>query len=372
MHCKKKFFWTGLFFLVLLVVFFLGPTQPSPQLKDTFRPLKANITTIGQYIHSREEQLPVKSGNESKFFWADEGKLVQTDYCLLYLHGFSASPFEGSPTDLDFARHFHMNAYIPRLACHGLKSANPMLHFSGDTLWQSAREALQIARLMGKKIIIMSTSTGGTLSLLLAARYPKMVDGLILLSPNIKIKNPASFILAWPWGLQIARLLFHGKFRIIKDDSLHISSRYWYNKYRLESTVALQKLLNASMKKTTFEKVKQPVFMGYYYKDEQHNDPTVSVPALLKMYDQLGTLPARKQKQAFNAGVHVIGCGAFSKCQPEVEKACIDFGNKILKLKTGLAPNVSAKKQKTTGKEKFPRPAAFKNTLKVIKQASLR
>ena len=56
-----------------------------------------------------------------------------------------------------------------------------------------------------------------------------------------------------------------------------------------------------------FQKVKQPVFMGYYYKDEEHQDKVVSVPAMLAMFDELGTPADKKQKMAFpNAGEHVI------------------------------------------------------------------
>ncbi len=50
-----------------------------------------------------------------------------------------------------------------------------------------------------------------------------------------------------------------------------------------------------------------PVFLGYYYRDEQHQDPTVSVAAMLAMYDRLGTPPTFKRKQDFpDAGAHVI------------------------------------------------------------------
>ena len=59
----------------------------------------------------------------------------------------------------------------------------------------------------GKKVILMSTSTGGTLSLKLAANFPE-IAGLILYSPNIEINNPSAFLLNDPWGLQIRTMLF--------------------------------------------------------------------------------------------------------------------------------------------------------------------
>ena len=53
--------------------------------------------------------------------------------------------------------------------------------------------------------------------------------------------------------------------------------------------------------------VKCPVFLAYYYKNEEEQDKTVSIPAMLKMFDELGTPAALKQKMAFpQAGNHVI------------------------------------------------------------------
>ena len=51
-------------------------------------------------------------------------------------------------------------------------------------------------------------------------------------------------------------------------------AQYWYNKYRMESTVQLEELLETTMKESLFEKIKQPVLLLYYYKDEEHQDKT--------------------------------------------------------------------------------------------------
>jgi hypothetical protein len=102
-------------------------------------------------------------------------------------------------------------------------------------------------------------------------------------------------------------MISHGKYRVLESDPK--TDPYWYNKYRVEGVVYLQKLLNKTMKASVFAEVKQPVFVGYYYKDEEHQDPTVSVKAILWMYDKLGTSPEMKVKTAFpDAGDHVIGC----------------------------------------------------------------
>jgi hypothetical protein len=48
--------------------------------------------------------------------------------------------------------------------------------------------------------------------------------------------------------------------------------------------------------------------MLYYYKDEIHQDSVVSVPAMLNMFNELGTPSNLKVKEAMpNVGNHVMG-----------------------------------------------------------------
>jgi len=252
---------------------------------------------------------------------------------LLYLHGFSACWFEGNPVNIDFARRYGMNLYAPLLASHGIDTPEALIDMTPDRLYESAKEALVVAHKLGEKVIIMGTSTGGTLLLKLAAEYPELMDGLIMLSPNIAINNPAAFLLSKPWGLQIVRSVYKGNYRVTNTDLTSEDCRYWNCKYRLEAFVYLQQLVEATMTKETFSKVNKAVFLGYYYKDEKNQDQTVKVDAMLKMFDQLGTSVNLKQKVAFpDAGTHVIGCKLFSGAWKEVEKASFQFAEEKLEL----------------------------------------
>jgi hypothetical protein len=87
------------------------------------------------------------------------------------------------------------------------------------------------------------------------------------------------------------------------------------------------------MKDEVFEKVKCPLFLGYYFKDEQHQDETVEVKAALKMFERVATRVSLKQAQAFpEAGSHVIACNLTSKSAVEVENATFGFAETILKM----------------------------------------
>lgn len=316
--------------LFLMFVYWAGPKPEQPVFKNELKEIDMPLEKLEAYLRDQEQNLPVKPDNQSKIVWASDSLKNKTAYCLLYLHGFSASGYEGFPTHANFAGHFRANAYIPRLASHGLDVPEPLLDMTPDHLYESAKEALQIANLLGEKVVIMSTSTGGTLSLKLASEFPEMIHGLLLLSPNIRINNPAAFLLSKPWGLQIGRKVTGGKYRYINKNQDDKECQYWNCFYRMEATVYLQQLVESTMHKKLFKQVKAPVFLAYYYKDEEHQDETVRVDAMLKMFDQLGTLIEQKRKQAFDAGTHVIGCEMFSKKQAEVEQACIVFAEEVL------------------------------------------
>jgi esterase/lipase len=322
-----------IFLLILVAGYLLGPKPPKPELDKNLPSLPASIRSLETYIEEKKAEFSVRPDNESRIFWANDSLKERTDYCLLYLHGFSASWYEGYPANVEFAKHFGMNAYLPRLASHGLETEDALIDMTPDNLWESAKEALMVARSLGKKVIIMSTSTGGTLGLQLAADFPEYVEGLILYSPNIRINNGAAFLLSKPWGLQIGRKVTGGKYRVTNEDFDSKECQYWYCKYRMEAVIYLQQLVDATMKKSTFNRVTTPVLLGYYFKDEDNQDETVKVSAMLKMYEQLGTSSDRKVKVAFpEAGDHVIACELTSGAVDEVLRETVKFGEEVLNL----------------------------------------
>ena len=318
---KKFLVITSVLIIILIAAYFSGPKFPEPVLSRNLPAIQLQPNEVGSYIRNKESELKIKPDNESRIIWASDSSKNKTPYCLLYLHGFSASWFEGNPVHINFARRYGMNLYIPLLASHGIETDEALVDMTPDRLYESAKEALVVAQSLGKKVIVMSTSTGGTLSLKLAAEFPELIDALILLSPNVAINNPAAFLLSKPWGLQIARSVYKSNYRVTNTDFASEECKYWNCKYRLEATVYLQQLVEATMKKEVFTKITQPVFLAYYYKDKQNQDPTVRVDAMLKMFGQLGTPENQKQKVAFpEAGTHVVGCQLFSKSWQDVEK----------------------------------------------------
>jgi esterase/lipase len=315
--------------LALFVIYFLGPQPPKPVLNDVL-PAVASINTLDAYITAMEAPHKIKPNNQAKIIWADSSK-SQTEYALVYLHGFSASQMEGDPVHQNIAKQFNCNLYLARLAEHGIDTTEDLMNLTADQYWESAKLAYAIGKQIGKKVILMSTSTGGTLALQLASVYPE-IAGLILYSPNIEVFNPSAPLLDNPWGLQIGRAVLKSNYVDIKyKDSAY--PKYWNSHYRIEGVVALQNLLEATMTEATFKKIHQPTLALYYYKDEAHQDNVVKVTAIQKMMQQIATPANLKMEMAIpNAGNHVIASPIVSNDVVSVEKATSKFmQEKIIK-----------------------------------------
>lgn len=323
--------WLGIFLLVLIIVYFLGPRPGTPSYKTDLPAVPADAASLEQYIKANEALHKLKPDNEARIVWNNDSLKQQTEFAVVYLHGFSASQEEGDPVHKDFAKKFGCNMYLSRLDAHGVDTTEPLGNFTAEGVWNSAKQAYAIGKQLGKKVILLSTSTGGTLALKLAAEYPE-IAGLILLSPNIAINDPNAWLLNNHWGLQIAHLVT-GKHRTVKDTTA-VYAKYWNTRYLTTSLVQLEELLESTMKESTFKKVKQPTLLLYYYKDEEHQDPVVKVSAMKRMFDQLGTPENLKLQVAVpNAGDHVIGSSIKSKDYKTVEDACMKFGENVLKMK---------------------------------------
>ncbi len=328
---KRRLLLIAATIVLLIAIYLLGPKPSSPVFDKRLNTILAEPSGLEAYILLNERKHSIKPNNEAQIVWADSSK-QKTEYALVYLHGFSASQMEGDPIHRRFAKEFGTNLFLARLADHGIDTTEVLLQFTADRFWESAKEALAIGKAIGDKVILMSTSTGGTAALMLAATYPDDVHAIINMSPNIAINDPAAFLLNDPWGLHIARMVIGGNYRewVASEER----AKYWNNKYRLESLVQLEQLVESSMNVETFSKVKQPSLTLYYYKNEEEQDPEVKVSAMLEMNKLLATPDSLKLTVAVpDAGAHVLGSSMVSKDVEGVYQNIKKFGIEKLHLK---------------------------------------
>jgi esterase/lipase len=318
--------------LVLSIVYLFGPHPATPKYNASL-PEIPEAKALDVYVAKQEASHQLRPNNEARIVWANDSLKNTTEYAIVYLHGFSASQEEGNPVHRNVAKVFGCNLYLSRLAEHGIDTTEQLMNLTADKYWESAKEALAIGKQLGKKVILMGTSTGGTQAIQLAAAFPNDIHALVLYSPNIAINDPNAWLLNNPWGLQIARLVLGSNYNNPQDER-PIYRQYWNKPYRLEATVALEEMLETSMLEVTFKKVHQPTLMLYYYKDEAHQDKVVKVSAMKSMFDQLAT-PANVKRAIPlpNTGDHVIGSSIKSGDVQSVEMETVKFLKEIVGLK---------------------------------------
>ncbi len=329
---KKFLKWFAIVILVVLLVYNLGPAPSKPEFDPVPVTLPASLSQLENQINAEEMAVKgIKPDNEARIVWADTSRKEKTKIAILYLHGFSASQAEGDPVHRDLAKKYNANLYLARLAEHGIDNGDStMIDLTADKHFASAEKALAIAEKLGDEVIVIGTSAGGVLTLFLASRHPE-IKAIILYSPCVSLYDGTAVILNKPWGLKIASKVTGGPVSRNKSDSPE-HANYWSMNYRVEALVALQNLVANTMKKATFEKIKCPVFLAYYYKNEEEQDKTVSVPAMLKMFDELGTPAELKRKMAFpETGAHVIASYIRSKDWQGVENETDRFLSEIVK-----------------------------------------
>ena len=315
--------------VVLVALYAVGPHPDAPTLPG---PSWTNIpnepAAITSFLQAKEAQNGnLKPDNEGQIIYADTANPQKTKTVVLYIHGFSASPMEGNPLHKAIAKSLHANLVLARIEDHGeFPTDSTMAKASADKFYQSVENYYALAKKLGDEVIVLGTSFGGAMSLVLATKHPE-IKALMLYGPCIAIKDPTAPLVDNPWGLQLARAVMRSDFRDIPSVSSG-HKNFWSLHYRLEGVVAIQNFLTHEMTDATFEKVKVPVFLGYYYQDETHQDNVVSVQAMRDMFPKLGS--KIKKEQAFPlSGYHVITSDILGKRVDLPIQASLDFIHKL-------------------------------------------
>lgn len=276
-----------------------------------------SCSDLDAFLDRKESRYPLKPDVQARIRWFGDQPPRPAEYALVYLHGFRASHPEGEPVHREIADFLGANLFLSRLQEHGLQTDHPLEHLTEKKLLDSARFALSVGTRIGQKVWLMGTSTGGALALYLAAQpaLQEKIAGLILYSPLINFFGLKERLLRYSAVRNILRWIPGPSHQLKAAQPItYAEERIWDSTYSLQGALALGALVDHYMNPSLFRQIRCPVFTGYYYKNQQLQDRVVSVSAIRRMVQTLGTDPRLNHSANFpEAQSHVICSGLVSK-----------------------------------------------------------
>ena len=269
--------------------------------------MNLSLTTIDNYLSNCESTFDdIVVGSEKLIRWHNNEKR-QTNIALIYLHGFSASRQEISPVTENLADQLGANIYYARLQGHG-RGSNAMAEGTVEGWKNDTRHAYEVAQLIGKKVILIGNSTGGTLGAWLATQdFAHDLRASVMISPNFGLKNRSAYLMRWNWGLQLAKLI-KGPYRSFEPQN-HYHSQFWTERYPLEALVPMLHLVD-EIKRLDASKITVPHMMIY-----SPADSVVDVKSTLDFIEKMTNAPVKLSPftSSKDRGQHVL---AGKACSP--------------------------------------------------------
>ena len=275
------------------------------------------LDTIDDTLAKQEAQFAnIKPGLEKHVRWFTPG--AKTPYALVYIHGFSASAKEISPVTEKVADALKANAYYVRLRGHA-RDGDAMAEATVADWKNDVSQAFEIAKLIGDRVILISTSTGGTLSTWLTSQDNdslERVDMSILVSPNFGLANSQNEWIRWGWGLQLARWLKGDEHFFVPQNELH--SLYWTERYPIEALSTMMHLVD-EVNEIDVSHVSTPQHFVF-----SPNDQIIDVEAIHTMADQYSNAitSLNEVRDVEDPGQHVLAGDA---CSPSTTDAVVQL-----------------------------------------------
>jgi esterase/lipase len=251
---------------IAVAVFFAGPRNafgPDSPLPRAQAP--QNVAELDTWISAQEAKVNgIKPGNAKGIVWAGEAG-QRTPWSVVYIHGFSASRLETAPLTEQVAKALGANVFYTRLSGHGLPGA-VMGQVSVQDWLADADEALRIGQQLGEKVLIISCSTGATLSTWLGTHDRNaQVAGHVFVSPNFGPKDTRADLINGPWGHQIA-------FGILGEQrnwtpASDAEANAWTSSYPTQALFPMMALVKG-VREGALERFSTPVLVFYSAADE--------------------------------------------------------------------------------------------------------
>jgi len=224
--------------------------------------IPTSLDDLDAWLATSEARVPGLREDAAKtVVWANEGAHAPTPRSVIYLHGFSADPREVDPLPQVVAQRMGANLCYARLTGHGRDGA-AMAEASLDDWLADADEAMTLGARLGERVVVMGTSTGGTLTLWLAAqrRWRERMAALVLLSPNLRLRSRAAALVRGPLRGLLLRLVVGREYRF--EPQNESQARHWTTQYPSISLLPMIELTRR-VRRLHLEDVNVPVFVAY-------------------------------------------------------------------------------------------------------------
>jgi esterase/lipase len=196
------------------------------------------------YFESIESQYPdITPGTEKRVVWQPGFKERRTPISVLYVHGYSATSQEIRPVPDRIADALGANLVYTRLQGHGRDGA--ALAAALPSVWMmDLAEGLAAARAVGEQVVVISTSTGGTLVAagLLDPEMSENVSAALFVSPNFRVNDPLAFLMTWPAARYWASWVMGENYVSSTRDPQVI--KYWTTSYPWAAVVPMGALVD--------------------------------------------------------------------------------------------------------------------------------
>ena len=252
------------FVCFLILVFVFGPREPV-RLSAGHNKIMIG-DDIDAYLAMREGQFDdIIDGVEKQVIWADEAN-VKTPLSIIYLHGFTASSKEIRPVPDRVATALGANLYFTRFTGHG-RQPTALANATVGHWMDDVGEAIKIGKQIGETVIIMATSTGGTLAAAAALDKAAMenIGGIIFVSPNFAINSRAANLLTWPFARQWVPLVIGKEQQGNPRNDLH--ARYWMMTYPTTALMPMAAIV-AAVDRESYDDVEVPALFYYSRQDQ--------------------------------------------------------------------------------------------------------
>jgi carboxylesterase len=273
-------------FLVLIIcvvaagLFFMGRTK-----LITLKPF-VNLKGVQNYelevldYKRAESEIVKEPENYPKFY--EGGKTG-----VLLIHGFTGAPYELLPL-AEYLHEAGFSVYLARVAGHGSEPAN-LNQLTYEDWYESVKYGYFLLKNNCDKIIVAGQSMGGLIAVNTVINND--ANGLILLAPCIKIKNPLSFLVPY--------VKYFKKF-----DEKNVEAKeqkFFYTKYPMEGVHQL--IMFTEYTNPLADKINIPVLMFQHM-----GDRVVSAEASKEFFGRIKTDKKAVYFENDQSGYHAL-CG---------------------------------------------------------------